>query len=1041
MKFKKIGIYIVVALAVLLVFILLAPQLFKKQIEVAVKDVAQEFITTPVNFNNLDISFFKDFPHLTVSLEKLTIDAPKEFGAFKTVETQSVDLGIDVFSLMGKQIKFTQLYVNNGNFNVVTDSLGNFSFGIFKSSDEPSESSSFNLALNKIHIKNTTVLYQDDVSKIKIRTENTNISGDVQVTDKFIDFATNANIQSLFFGLDKSVYVDNKPLKGTINTRVNLDPISVEFKKNELLLADLPLNVLGKVSVLEKSIDFDLNVQSKNASLANLFSLVPSEYQKWYEGMTFTGTSNIQLLLKGKMEDQVSKPNLNIDVSIANGQIAATQFKNNAVKNLNTKVAVHLPQLNPDSLAISVPNFDFKLNDGFANGTALYKAPMYVKANVDAQLNVTQLWQTLAISGMQLKGDVVLNGVVDGFYLTKEVTTKKGNKVTEIVEIPTFNVDANWKDGYFQWNEMPMPIDYLSFNLTAKNTSGNYKQTAVNVQNLDTKAGNNYVKGAFKVDNLIDYNLDANVQAFVNLADVKKIFPIKEVDFGGELTVNTQAKGKLDINKQRIPVTKSIVKLKNGFLKYNSLPELPLEKINLETHIQSARGSFNDLKVNVLPVSFVLANEPFHLDASMFNFNNLTFDIGTKGTLNLNNIYKVFAVDGWDVDGKLVADLKLKGKGGGDDPSSVRNRGFVLMKDIHIKSDYFPHSFIFKEGTFRFYKNKMKLENIKMNYAKQTFVLNGDLENYINYFLTPKATLKGNLNVTSQFVDVNSFMAGNTVSSSATNPTAKSNASGVVLVPDLINFELSANLQKVKFNDLLLNDLSGVLKVYDKKLALHQAKFGLIDAPFLFNGTYQPVSTKKALFTFDVSADHFDIQRAYKEITLFREMASAAENASGQVSLKYQLEGSLNQEMYPNMKSIKGAGDLILENIQFKGFKLFNAVAKESKVDALNDANVKNVTVKTAIANNVMTIERTKFKILGFRPRVEGQVTLDGRMNIGMRLGLPPFGIIGIPITIKGTSDDMNIKLGKYKEEALSEDDDDYDAYKKTLDTVVEENR
>ena len=1033
MKLKKIALYVSGALFLLAGFILLAPWLFKKQIGVAVDDAVKEFIVTPVTFDDLDISFFKNFPNLSVSLEKLSIAAPAEFGSLKTVETGSVDLGIDVFSLFGDQIKFTQLYVNEGKFNIITDSLGNFSFAVFKTSEETPEKSSFDLSLKKIHINNTDVLYQDDLSKIKVYTTGTHIKGNVQVTDKFIDFDTDADIRSLFFGLAQSVYVDRKPLKGTIKTRVNLEPVSVEFRQNNLRLADLPLAVSGTVGVDEKGTDFKLKVASREASLAALFSLVPEEYRNWYEGMTFSGTTDVNLELIGRMDEAASKPDLNIDVQVREGSMAAKQFADMPVKDMSAKMALRMPQLNPDSLNVNIKDFAFKLGEGFAKGHALYSYPAYVDAGVEAQLDITRLWKTLAIAGMQLKGDLRLKANLKGTYASTDITTKKGHTYSSITSIPEFDVDASWKNGYFQWNEMPMAVDQLAFDLRAVNSDGNYKHTKLDVQNLDAKAGKNYVSGTLSVQNLVDYDMNTALKAYVDLVDIRKIIPVKDVDFGGELTVDSKARGRLDLNRQRIPQTRTIVKLKNGFIRYASLPDLPLEKINLETHIESARGSFNDLNMKILPISFVLAGEPFHLDASMFNFNNLTFDIGTKGTLNLNNVYKLFAVDGWDVEGRLEADLKLKGKGGADDPSSMRNRGFVLLKDIHIKSEYFPHDFIFKEGKFRFYRNKMKLENIKMNYARQSFVLNGDLENYINYFLTPDATLKGNLKVTSGFLDVNSFMTGNTVSASTANPAAKSNASGVVLVPDKISFELSADIQKVKFNDLMLSDLKGILKVYDKKMELQETRFGLIDAPFLFAGTYRPLNTKRALFKFDIDASHFDIQRAYKEMALFREMAPAAESASGQVSLKYSLEGVLNREMFPEMKSIKGAGDLVLENIQFKGFKLFNAVARETKTDALHDAGVKNVTVRTSIADNVMTIERTKFKIAGFRPRVEGQVTLDGKLNIGMRLGLPPFGIIGIPITVKGTSDDFDISLGKYKEEALKEDDEDYDAYKKTL--------
>lgn len=1036
MNYKKIALYTISTLVVVIGAILIAPQLFKKEIENAVKDVTKEFITTPVSFSDLNVSFFKNFPQLSVSLQDLSIDAPKEFHDLKTVKSQSVDLGIDVFSLFSDQIQFTELIVNEGDFNVVTDSLGNFSFAIFKTSDEPSSTdSSFKLALNKIKVKNTHVLYQDDASKIKIETINTNISGDVQVTDKFINFETETDIHSLFFGLDKSVLVDRKPLKGTVNTKVNLNPVSVEFNENKLLLANLPLRILGKVAVLDKGIDFDLNVKSENASLENLFSLVPADYQKWYEGMTFTGKSNIDLLLKGVMQDSISNPSLNIKLGIVNGTVAAKQFEKAPVKNLNTTTELNMPQLNPDSLHINVADFAFNLGDGFAKGKAVYKFPTFVDAEVKANLDVSKLWQTLAISGMELKGTVALDGIVKGNYNTKSFTSKQGVAVTEITEVPTFNIKANWSKGYFKWSEMPLAITDLNFDMDAVNTDGNYKNTLVDVRNIDAKAGANYVKGRLKVTNLTSFNTDTELQAFVELADVKKIFPIKEVDFGGQLTVDSKAKGSLDLDRNKIPVTASIIKLKNGFLKYTSLPDLPLENIDVETHVTSPRGSLNDLRVNVLPISFVLAGEPFKIDANLFNFNNLTFDVGTKGKLNLGNIYKVFAIAGLDVSGQLEADLKLRGKGGADDPSSLNNRGFVLLKNIHIKSEYFPHDFVFTEGKFKFFRKKMRLENIKMNYAKQTFVLNGDLENYINYFLTPNATLKGKLNVTSKFIDVNSFMfSGATTASNTTTKTTA--ASNVILIPDLINFELTANAQKVKFNDMMLENLSGVLNVYDQKLAMREAKFGLIDAEFLMNATYEPINNKRAKFGFDIHAQQFDIQKAYNQLALFKEMAPAAESASGQVSLKYQLEGTLNQEMYPNMKSIKGAGDLILENIQFKGFKLFNAVAKETKTDALHDANVKDVVVKTRIENNVMTIDRTKFKILGFRPRVEGQVTLDGKMNIGMRLGLPPFGIIGIPITVKGDSDAFDIKVGKYKEEALEETDEDYDAYKKSIDTI-----
>lgn len=68
-------------------------------------------------------------------------------------------------------------------------------------------------------------------------------------------------------------------------------------------------------------------------------------------------------------------------------------------------------------------------------------------------------------------------------------------------------------------------------------------------------------------------------------------------------------------------------------------------------------------------------------------------------------------------------------------------------------------------------------------------------------------------------------------------------------------------------------------------------------------------------------------------------------------------------------------------------------------------------------SNNIIIIEQFKFKFAGFRPRIEGTSSFDGQLNIKMRLGLPPLGIIGIPLTVTGTQENPKVKLGKKSEE------------------------
>ena len=52
-------------------------------------------------------------------------------------------------------------------------------------------------------------------------------------------------------------------------------------------------------------------------------------------------------------------------------------------------------------------------------------------------------------------------------------------------------------------------------------------------------------------------------------------------------------------------------------------------------------------------------------------------------------------------------------------------------------------------------------------------------------------------------------------------------------------------------------------------------------------------------------------------------------------------------------------------------------------------------------------------KIAGFRFRAEGETSFNGKLNLKTRLGLPPLGIVGIPIRILGTHQNPKFKYGR----------------------------
>ena len=121
--------------------------------------------------------------------------------------------------------------------------------------------------------------------------------------------------------------------------------------------------------------------------------------------------------------------------------------------------------------------------------------------------------------------------------------------------------------------------------------------------------------------------------------------------------------------------------------------------------------------------------------------------------------------------------------------------------------------------------------------------------------------------------------------------------------------------------------------------------------------------------------------------------------------------------MEPVYPSLTGEGVVSIKDVKLYGMKMFNAVSKKTNHQGIKNPQLTKVDVKSSIKNNIITLERFKFKFAGFRPRIEGQTSLDGKLNLKMRLGLPPLGIFGVPLVITGNKDHPKIKIGRKSEE------------------------
>ena len=98
-------------------------------------------------------------------------------------------------------------------------------------------------------------------------------------------------------------------------------------------------------------------------------------------------------------------------------------------------------------------------------------------------------------------------------------------------------------------------------------------------------------------------------------------------------------------------------------------------------------------------------------------------------------------------------------------------------------------------------------------------------------------------------------------------------------------------------------------------------------------------------------------------------------------------------------------------DVKVKGLRLFDGISSQTGQKGLDDPNLKGIEINSTIDRNLIHIESFTFSVASFRPTIKGTTSFDGLLDLRMRLGLPPFGIIGFPIVITGTHEDPKIKI------------------------------
>jgi AsmA protein len=1010
-----------------LILLFLAPYFFPDIVGKQIKNWTNQSISGDLNFSKARLSFFTHFPSLTLTLYNVDLKGSAPFQKDTLLYADKLGFGVNLEKLiLGHQVSVNKIFLTGAYMHVLVDEKGQANYNIYTSDtsfkSEHTDTASASLLLEKIIVKDSYLEYNDRSIPMLIQAEHFYYEGSGDLSKSIFDLASHIRIDSLNIITKNHSYVRRKAIDANLVTHVNTKTLAFSFENDNITVNKLNIAFSGKVDFLKNGYDINTNLAAKNAELYQLITILPPEYLDWLSKTTVKGKVDISASLKGKyIVSANEKPDLSVKLAIRDGFVSY-QNAEMPIGGLNLSTELALPSLDPEKLQFKVDEFRFSMEkESFhlkmeSHG---FTEPR-INMNADAVMNLQNLKKSLGLSGFDMKGEINIHLLCKGRFARRIIQTSFRNKDTVIASVPIFTLQCSLKNGYVKYNQLSQPLQNIFVNMKAECPDSNYKHAFFKIDSLYATAMNDFIQGKAIVHASADFPMDVSVKGLVNLADVQKIYPLDSLSLSGLLQFDIQNTGKYAPDHHIFPKTNARFSLKDGFIQTKYYPH-PIEKINIEVNTVDKNSDLKSLEFSVDPASMDFEGKPFYLKGRFKNFEDLNYDISLNGEIDLGRIYRVFAIQHMGLTGFIRAQADFKGKQSDAESKRfdlLKNSGTIDVKDIRIYYEMYPKPFLVNQGHFRFDQNKMWFETFKAQYGKSDIQLDGFAENVINFVLGKNEILKANFDLKAKNIDLNEFevYSGN-VPSSPGNQASE----GVIMIPANLDLAVKATADQVIYNDITMHNFESGVNLRNSEIELDETGFKLIGCQVSMKGKYSSISTSRAKFEYHLVAKEFDVQKAYQQIKLFHDLASSAQHASGIISFDYSLSGKLNENMYPIYPSLTGGGVLSVKNLKFNGWKLFNTVSKESGKTELTDPDLSKIDIKSTIKNNLITIERTKFKTGGMRIRFEGQTSFDNKVNFKMRIGLPPLGIIGIPVHITGNAENPQIKMSKSDDDPLQE--------------------
>ena len=248
--------------------------------------VLNQSLTTPVAVDKIDFSLFSNWPNATIVLQGVSTEKPDKF-QHALLNAREIRLSVDLLSILAEDYKVNEVVITDAEIALEIANDGTNNFSLFKKNkqDTIANTSTTEIAIRRIALRNSTIHYLDFSRRTPLlaRGSTEEIIASTTFSVQEVSLKPSGDLRLLEFDNGDLVLPPNELYD--INLVLTYQAVSKQLKINRSTLRHQQFsfeNIVGSISLGQQT-QLDLSFDLPVCRLQDLKKQIPARFTKSIE--------------------------------------------------------------------------------------------------------------------------------------------------------------------------------------------------------------------------------------------------------------------------------------------------------------------------------------------------------------------------------------------------------------------------------------------------------------------------------------------------------------------------------------------------------------------------------------------------------------------------------------------------------------------------------------------------------------------------------------------------------------------------------------